>query len=366
MRVLMTADAVGGVWPYAADLAGLLTAHGGSVMLATMGPEPSADQRAMVEAIPRVTLRARRFALEWMPDPWTDIECAADWLLELEAEFTPDVIHLNGYAHATLPWRAPTLVVAHSCVCSWWAAVRNGPVPAEWTEYVRRVAAGLRAATAVAAPSQAMACTLAECYGNRRPVAVIPNARDAARWAPDTKESMILAAGRLWDPAKNIAVLDAAAEALEWPVYVAGDGVDANGKRVALSRLRTLGVLPADDLASLMARAAIYAFPARYEPFGLSVLEAALSGCALVLGDIPSLRENWEGVARFVPPEQPDALRRALQELIDDPPQRAALGIAARRRGERFSPAAHVHAYERIYHEMVTTHGRLADSSRSL
>ncbi len=32
--------------------------------------------------------------------------------------------------------------------------------------------------------------------------------------------------------------------------------------------------------------------PARYEPFGLSVLEAALSGCALVLGDIPSLRES--------------------------------------------------------------------------
>ena len=34
--------------------------------------------------------------------------------------------------------------------------------------------------------------------------------------------------------------------------------------------------------------------PARYEPFGLSILEAALSGCALVLGDLPSLRELWD------------------------------------------------------------------------
>jgi hypothetical protein len=47
--------------------------------------------------------------------------------------------------------------------------------------------------------------------------------------------------------------------------------------------------------------------PARYEPFGLSVLEAALSGCALVPGDIASLRGNWDGVAEFVCPD--DAAR---------------------------------------------------------
>ena len=57
-------------------------------------------------------------------------------------------------------------------------------------------------------------------------------------------------------------------------------------------------------------RATIFALPARYEPFGLSALEAGLAGCALVLGDIP-MREVWHDAAMFVPPEQPAALENA-------------------------------------------------------
>ena len=66
-------------------------------------------------------------------------------------------------------------------------------------------------------------------------------------------------------------------------------------------------------LARKMAEASIYALPARYEPFGLSALEAALSGCALVLGDIPSLREIWGPAAIYVPADDKvGALRAAL------------------------------------------------------
>ena len=34
----------------------------------------------------------------------------------LERRLRPDVVHLNGYTHGALPWRAPVLVVGHSCV----------------------------------------------------------------------------------------------------------------------------------------------------------------------------------------------------------------------------------------------------------
>jgi hypothetical protein len=80
--------------------------------------------------------------------------------------------------------------------------------------------------------------------------------------------------------------------------------------------------------------------PARYEPFGLSALEAALSGCALVLGDIDSLRENWSDAALFVAPDDRAALATALRRLIDDPDLRAGLADAARRRSREFSAAA--------------------------
>ena len=46
MKILMTADAVGGVWTYALDLAVGLAPRGVEVVLAVLGPAPSPRQRA--------------------------------------------------------------------------------------------------------------------------------------------------------------------------------------------------------------------------------------------------------------------------------------------------------------------------------
>jgi glycosyltransferase involved in cell wall biosynthesis len=320
-----------------------------------MGPAPSAEQRADAQALPRVTLRTGTFDLEWMPDPWGSVDLASDWLLGLDEEFEPDVVHLNGYAHGSLPWRAPVVIVAHSCVASWWQAVHGCDAPSDWAEYRGRVAAGLEAARMLVAPSRAMAEAIARHYGVSRPIRVIPNARDASRWTARPKQPFVLAAGRLWDPAKNLMAPETIAGDIAWPMCVAGDSMAPSGDGVAMPRVCLLGRLPARSVADVMAMAAIYAFPARYEPFGLSVLEAALAECALVLGDIESLRENWDGVARFVRPDRPDELQRVLQQLIEQPAERIALGKAARTRGQRFSVDAQVRAYEQLYEEVVGT-----------
>ncbi|HEX8375042.1 MAG TPA: glycosyltransferase, partial [Geminicoccaceae bacterium] len=89
--------------------------------------------------------------------------------------------------------------------------------------------------------------------------------------------------------------------------------------------------------------------PARYEPFGLAVLEAAASGCALVLGDILSLRELWGGAARFVSRNEPDALRRALLDLIGNEAARERLGAAARERARAFTRDRMVEGYLEVY-----------------
>jgi glycosyltransferase involved in cell wall biosynthesis len=87
-----------------------------------------------------------------------------------------------------------------------------------------------------------------------------------------------------------------------------------------------------------MARAAVYALPARYEPFGLSALEAGLAGCALVLGDVPSLREVWGDAALFVAPDDPRQLADAFRTLAADDEYRAALGNRARARALAYTP----------------------------
>ncbi len=147
LRLLMTADAAGGVWRYCVDLADTLSRHGAELMIATMGPRPSDTQRRELSAIPNLTLVESDYFLEWMPNPWDDVDASGKWLLHLQSSFDPDVIHLNGYAHGSLPWAKPVVVTAHSCVCSWWRAVHGCAPGPEWAEYTRRVAArtcGLR------------------------------------------------------------------------------------------------------------------------------------------------------------------------------------------------------------------------------
>ena len=45
---------------------------------------------------------------------------------------------MNHFCHAGIGWSAPTLVTAHSCVLSWWDAVKGTRAPAEWTRYHER------------------------------------------------------------------------------------------------------------------------------------------------------------------------------------------------------------------------------------
>ena len=156
LRILMTTDTVGGVWTYALELTRALQTHDVDVLLATMGPHPNSAQREQAFSIPNLTLFKSEYKLEWMPDCWSDVTHAGNWLLHLENRLQPDVIHLNGYAHAKLPWQRPTLVAGHSCVFSWWQAVHGETPPAEWQRYKDEVSSGLLAADRVVTPSAAM------------------------------------------------------------------------------------------------------------------------------------------------------------------------------------------------------------------
>src|SRR5690242_21194480 len=73
------------------------------------------------------------------------------------------------------------------------------------------------------------------------------------------------------------------------------------------------------QLRQLLSRAAIYVATSRYEPFGLAPLEAALSRCALVANDIPSLREIWGDAALYFNRNDARSLGVAIRSLLADP-----------------------------------------------
>src|SRR5215204_5529251 len=153
-RVLMTTDAVGGVWTYAVELARALAECGVEMHLAVLGPAPSPDQMLAAERVPGCHVHVLGGgALEWMDNPWEDVDLAGQWLLALANAISPKVAHLNDFSHASLPWPCPTVVVVHSCVCTWWQSVKAEPAPPGYAEYRRRAAAGLKAADALVAPT---------------------------------------------------------------------------------------------------------------------------------------------------------------------------------------------------------------------
>ncbi|MDB5750768.1 MAG: a-glycosyltransferase, Glycosyltransferase Family 4-like protein, partial [Ramlibacter sp.] len=248
-RILMTADTVGGVWTYAVELARALDARGVHVAIATMGAPVSAHQRAELAGTRWVTLFDSAWRLEWMQDSAEDVAAAGDWLLALERMFHPDLVHLNQYAFGALPFRAPTLMVAHSCVLSWWRAVYGAGAPKEWNAYRRMVRAGLAGAGLVAAPSGAMLKSLAVNHGYDRPGLVLGNTANPQLFAPGRKQHVILAAGRFWDAAKNLKALEQVAPALDWPVHLAGAARQPDGGTVVPTGVHFLGELPRQALA---------------------------------------------------------------------------------------------------------------------
>lgn len=348
LKVLMTADTLGGVWSYALELCAALGEHGVRVALATMGAPLDRSQRVAIASLRNVELYQSAFRLEWMDDPWADVERAGEWLQEIERGFAPDLIHLNSFCHAALPWGAPVLVVAHSCVLSWWQAVKGEPAPPRYHEYRHRVAIGLKAAATVVAPTRSMLDVLEQCHGPVPNPQVVPNGINGKWLRPSPKKCRVLAAGRIWDPCKGFELLNAAAAELSWPVLLAG----RRDPDQSFMHLHLLGMLTRKEMVAHYKEAAIFVAPALYEPFGLAALEAALCGCALVLSDLPSFRETWGNAAYYFRSGNVESLRVALEKMVSDNRLRGELACMARKRALKLGAAAMGDAYLELYRQL--------------
>ena len=365
--VLITTDCIGGIWNYAVQLTRGLTVRGVEVLIAALGPAPTASQRQEIQSIDGCYLAHLDCRLEWMDGGCEDLESCGSWLRCLEESFRPDIIHSNSYGLARTPFCAPILVVAHSCVYSWWRAVHGASPPKEWSTYRSAVAQGLSSAAAVIAPTHAMLRSLAGNYDvNLSNSRVIHNSCQIPEVNPLIKRPMILAAGRVWDESKNFAVLDKIAPHLPCSIRIAGAIQSPEGHRGFHARnVSLLGAISQGELHRLMYRSTVFAHPALYEPFGLAVLEAARCGCALVLSDIPSLRELWADAALFCPPDDEEAWSKALKIMLNNDRLCANFSQRARSRAAQFSTEGMVSEYQDLYRRMIANHSRDAHWERA-
>ncbi|MFT8244348.1 glycosyltransferase family 4 protein [Roseomonas sp. BN140053] len=360
LRLFMTADAVGGVWPYALDLARGLAAEGVRTTLAVLGPTPAADQLAEAAAVPGLSTLHTDLPLDWLAADADTVERTGEALAELVRADGADLLHLNSPAHAAAArFPVPVVGVAHSCVATWWDAVKSGPLPEDFRWRTDLTGRGYRAVGALVVPSAAFAADTARVYSLPEPPIAMHNGRRevTATAISGAPESFALTAGRLWDEGKGIAALDRAAGRLRIPVLAAGAVSGPNGAAISLQHIRPLGRMPERELSGWMAAAPVFVSTALYEPFGFAVLEAVRAGAALVLSDIPSFRELWDGAAEFVPPHDDAAIAAAIQRLCDDPAHRARLQSAARQRAGNYGVAPMARAMLDVYRRLRPAQG---------
>ena len=337
-RILITTDAVGGVWRYTVELCRGLSERGWRVAVAVIGPHPSGQQQLELAHVAHLIMTD--LSLDWLA-PRPEEYNRAGLLLSGLTAMHGDVALLHAPALlGRAVWPAPVAVMVHSCLTTWFATVRGGPVPADYAWRAAAAANGLRRADRVAAPTRAFAAAVREAYG-LGVVTAIHNGRRPLALPDVPREPSVLTAGRLWDDGKNVALLDRVAAELDAPVWAAGSRVGPEGWTVQLDHIRHLGALDEVGMAHAFASACVFASAAFYEPFGLAVLEAAQAGLALVLSDIPTFRELWDGAASFVAPDDEAGWAAALRQALADP---QPLADRARQRANQYTADAMVDA----------------------
>jgi glycogen synthase len=222
-KVLMTTDAVGGVFTYAIDLAHGLAAEGVVTVLAVLGPELSPDQRAQAEAVPGLELIVTGIALDWLAEEPALVTAAGDAVADLARRSRAELVHLNSPAlAASRAFDRPVIGVAHSCLATWWAAVKDGEMPEDFRWRTHLVARGYQACDALIAPSAAFAAATSRAYGVAPPRVVHNGRRPAGQLAGGPRKACVVTGGRLWDEGKNLETLDQAAALMRGPVLADG------------------------------------------------------------------------------------------------------------------------------------------------
>jgi len=360
MHVLITTDTMNGIWTYTRELASGLMGRGFRVTLVSFGEIPMPEQTAWMERFPDLRYIPTAFRLDWMEHGEEHFEEASEFLCALIDDCRPDLLHSNHLCYGALRCRLPRVVVAHGDLVTWWKAVHGRePKESAWLRWYRRtIVEGLAAADAVVGPSEWMLGALRTAYGSGGRDTVIHYGRNPVLFNPYVKkEDSVLSVGRLVDPAKQVNLLTLQKQTV--PVCIVG--TETLEQKPATFRadvkftdgctgVAVRGAQTETQLRLLYSKAAMYAGTARYEPAGMNLIEAALSRCALILNDIPSLREIWGQAAVYFRTNDAESLAEAVRILGADPQMlRSFANRAFQRARECFNAYRMTDNYVQLY-----------------
>ena len=121
------------------------------------------------------------------------------------------------------------------------------------------------------------------------------------------------------------------------------------------TRVRWLGRVPAERMPELVAAADLVVFPSRYEGFGFPALEAMAAGTPVVASTAACLPEVLGDGGLLVDADDDEALRAAVEEVLDHPERSAELVERGRRRAALFTWERCAELTVGVYKEVVAS-----------
>ncbi len=305
------APAIGGVERHVQRIAEGLTACGLAVDVITTDPD---GKLPPLEVINGVTVR--RFPTLGRNSVYFVSPALGSWLMQHAREFR--LLHAHSYhtplalqaAIASRTAKVPLMLTPHYH--------GTGHTPFRRALHIPYRLAGswlIRQARRVICVSRVEQALIQTHFGKNVPTVVIPNGIDLIDYsqypvpALSSDQVRILSVGRL-EAYKQTDRILSALEGLsaEYTLTVVGDGPERanladHAARLSASigsRLQLRGHIPQSDLYALYRSADVFVSLSRHEAFGLTLLEAAAAGAALVASDIPAHRE----VAAYLPAQR--------------------------------------------------------------
>ena len=364
VRILVTTDTFSGVWTYTRELVSGLVTQGARVVLVSFGEIPLPHQTSWMQGLHGLEYHPTAFRLDWMQEGEHDFHAAQDYLCSVIHDTRPDLLHLNQLSFGALAVETPRLVIAHGDIITWWLSVHGRePASSAWLDWYREtIIRGLERAEAVVTTSRWMEEMLRLAYGDGFETCVVLPGRNPIYFNPFvTKEESVLAIGRLWDTGKQVALLTQHSHGMPVcivgadhtipppPVPIRADVRVSTGEH----EISVKGAQTESQLRTLYSKSTIFAATSRYEPVGLTSIEAAFSRCALVANDTPVYRELWGDAALYFERNNADSLTETLAQLHEDREMARLYGTRAYNRArERFSARRMVDDYLRLYRQL--------------
>ncbi len=188
---------------------------------------------------------------------------------------------------------------------------------------------------------------------------IVPNGVEIAAYRPGTKRAGSVAFLGRDDPRKGLDVLLTAWPAVLEAVPRAHLTVMGASRDLSVPGVTYLGRVSEQEKADVLSTTEIYCAPnLGGESFGIVLVEAMASGCAVLASGIPAFAHVVSDAGALVAPQDPVGLASRIVSLLVDDTRREELQSAALVRAAEFEGRTVATLFEQAYHDAIAHHGR--------